>query len=108
MGGGGRAGRASPPRLPPALPVLSPAVHVLTSLERDPIAELLAAERFFWLDLESPPDGDLVALGELLHLHPLALEDTREFGQRPKLDRYGDQVLLVFYSARTLDAPGRP
>jgi magnesium transporter len=74
-------------------------VHVLTSVGRDRIAELLEAGHFFWLDLESPADDELAALGELLHLHPLALEDTREFGQRPKLDRYGDAVLLVYYTA---------
>src|SRR4051794_36348789 len=39
-------------------------------------------------------------LGEMLGLHPLALEDTREWNQRPKLDRYENHVLLVFYSAR--------
>jgi magnesium transporter len=39
-------------------------------------------------------------LGELLGLHPLALEDTREWNQRPKLDRYEHHVLLVFYSGR--------
>ena len=43
----------------------------------------------------------LDAAGELLGLHPLALEDTREFGQRAKLDRYPDAVLLVFWTART-------
>ena len=74
-------------------------MHVLTSVGRDRIAELLEAGHFFWLDLESPGDAELAALGELLHLHPLALEDTREFGQRPKLDRYGDAVLLVYYTA---------
>jgi magnesium transporter len=78
-------------------------VHVLTSLDRDRIAGLLAAQEYFWLDLESPSDDEVAALGELLQLHPLALEDTREFRQRPKLDRYGDAVLLVFYSARATE-----
>ena len=36
----------------------------------------------------------------MLGLHPVALEDTREFGQRPKVDPYDDHVLLVFYTAR--------
>ena len=39
-------------------------------------------------------------IGELLGLHRLAIEDTREFGQRPKVDVYDDHVLLVFYTAR--------
>jgi magnesium transporter len=30
----------------------------------------------------------------------MAMEDTREFGQRPKVDVYESQVLIVFYTAR--------
>ena len=41
-----------------------------------------------------------MAVGELLGLHELALEDTREFNQRPKIDRYPERVLLVYWSAR--------
>src|SRR4051812_22009632 len=78
-------------------------MDVLTNVDRPRIAALRHSGTFFWLDLESPPDADLEALGGLLGLHPLALEDTREFGQRPKLDSYGDHLLLVFYAAR-LDA----
>ena len=59
-----------------------------------------ARDEFFWLDLARPADDELDRLGELLGLHPLALEDTREFGQRPKLDRYADAVLLVYCTAR--------
>jgi magnesium transporter len=78
-------------------------VHVFTAVERDAIANLLARDEFFWLDLHSPSDADLDRVGEALGLHPLALEDTREFDQRPKLDRYEDAVLLVFYTARVGD-----
>ena len=38
----------------------------------------------------------------MLGLHPVALEDTIEFGQRPKLDQYGDHVLV-----RLLHGPPR-
>jgi magnesium transporter len=50
-----------------------------------------------WLDLLDPDDEDLTAVAEVLGLHPLALEDSREFGQRPKLDRYEDGWLLVVF-----------
>ena len=43
--------------------------------------------------------------GERFGLHPLAIEDTQEFGQRPKLDDYGDTALLVFYG---VDPDGTP
>jgi magnesium transporter len=76
-------------------------VEILTSVDREKIAELRRQDHFFWLDLANPTAQDLDMLGELLGLHPLALEDTREWNQRPKLDRYENHVLLVFYSART-------
>lgn len=75
-------------------------MEVLTSVDREKIAELRRQDRFFWLDLANPASEDLDMLGDLLGLHPLALEDTREWNQRPKLDRYEHHVLLVFYSAR--------
>jgi magnesium transporter len=75
-------------------------MEVLTDVDRDRIGALRARDEFFWLDLQDPSDADLTAAGELLELHELALEDTREFDQRPKLDRYPDRVLLVYWSAR--------
>jgi magnesium transporter len=75
-------------------------MEVLTEVDRDRIATLRARDEFFWLDLHAPSPAAVDAAGELLGLHPLALEDTREFGQRAKIDRYPDAVLLVYYSAR--------
>jgi magnesium transporter len=78
-------------------------MQVLTEVDRGRIEALRARDEFFWLDLTSPSSAQLDAAGELLGLHELALEDTREFGQRPKLDRYRDTVLLVFWSARVAE-----
>jgi magnesium transporter len=74
-------------------------MEVLTEVDRDRIEALRTRDEFFWLDLASPSDADLAALGGLLGFHELALEDTREFGQRPKLDRYEEAVLLVYWTA---------
>jgi magnesium transporter len=82
-------------------------MEVLTDVDRGHIDALRARDEFFWLDLTDPSDEDLTAVGELLGLHELALEDTREFGQRAKLDRYPDRVLLVYWSARVpAEEPG--
>jgi magnesium transporter len=78
-------------------------MQVLTDVDRDRIKALRERDEFFWLDLTSPSDAQLDAAGEQLGLHELALEDTREFGQRPKLDRYPEGVLLVFWSARVAE-----
>jgi len=75
-------------------------MEVLTEVDRDRITALRTRDEFFWLDLEAPSAAQLDVVGELLHLHELALEDTREFGQRPKSDRYEDAVLLVYWTAR--------
>jgi magnesium transporter len=83
-------------------------VLVLTDLDVDKIAEQRRRDEFFWLDLVDPPDADLAKLGELLSLHPIALEDTREFGQRPKVDVYADHLLVVFYTARDRDGHAEP
>jgi magnesium transporter len=80
-------------------------MDVLTAVDADRVASDREAGHRFWLDLIDPPDEDVNRLGDLLGLHPVAIEDTREFGQRPKVDVYEDHVLLVFYTAR-LDEAG--
>ncbi len=75
-------------------------MEVLETVDHDRLTELHERDEFFWLDLTQPTAEDLKMVGELLGLHPVALEDTIEFGQRPKLDQYGDHVLVVYYTAR--------
>jgi magnesium transporter len=68
----------------------------------DAAALKAAQERgeYVWIDLLDPTNDDLRRASEELGVHPLALEDSEEFAQRPKLDHYGDHLLLVFYGAR--------
>jgi len=82
-------------------------MQVLDRIDERAIDELIARDEFFWLDLVDPSDEQLAALAERFGWHPLAVEDMQHFRQRPKLDRYGDQMLIVFYGARQLgdDAP---
>ncbi len=87
-------------------------MQVLETVDRDRLAELRDRNEFFWLDLTEPSAGSLKEVWDVIGLHPVALEDTTEFGQRPKLDLYGDHVLFVFYTvrraARTGAAPVEP
>jgi len=78
-------------------------MQVLTSLDEQAIARCLRADEFFWLDLVGPDHADVVGLGDVLGLHPAAVEDSREWGQLPKSDEYEDHVLLVFFSARVAE-----
>lgn len=75
-------------------------MEVLTEVKDARLRELLDAGTFFWLDLIKPESDDIAGLSEVLGLHPAAVEDTREWGQFPRVDDYGDHVLLVFFSAR--------
>jgi magnesium transporter len=74
-------------------------VPCLTEIDEKRIRAHLDRDHFFWLDLTTPSAAELERLQVIFGFHPLALEDTQEFGQRPKLDDYGDYVVLVFYGA---------
>jgi len=75
-------------------------MEVLERVDRGRITELRERDEFFWLDVTGPSADEIKMLGELLGLHPVAVEDTVEFNQRPKLDSYGDHILFVFYTVR--------
>jgi magnesium transporter len=60
---------------------------------------------FLWLDIDSPTEADFTLLRDVFKLHPLALEDSRKFGQRPKIEEYDDFTHLVVFGA--IDDPER-
>jgi len=72
-------------------------MHILDAIDDDLLDRLTAAREFFWLDVVSPSDEQLAALARRFRWHPLAVEDTRESGQRPKIDHYGNHMMIVFY-----------
>jgi len=59
------------------------------------VAQLIEAGQPFWLDIENPTDEVIDQLATRLGLHPLAVEDSKQFGQRPKLQVYGNVAMLV-------------
>jgi magnesium transporter len=42
----------------------------------------------FWLDMVKPTDDELGLLDEVFGFHPLAIEDTINYSQRPKIESY--------------------
>jgi magnesium transporter len=72
-------------------------VEVLDALDRQEIDRLRAAGEFFWLDLMGPKPEVIKELAEIFGLHPIAVEDMLEFGQRPKIDDYDQFLHIVFY-----------
>jgi len=42
----------------------------------------------FWLDMDRPDDNELALLDDVFGFHPLAIEDTIQYNQRPKIESY--------------------
>jgi magnesium transporter len=67
--------------------------------DRETVEKLIAGGKFFWLDLDQPNEEDFKILSDVFKFHPLAVEDSEDFGQRAKIDDYDDFVFLVVYGA---------
>ena len=52
-----------------------------------------------WVDLVDPGEDELQLVQDEFSLHPLAMEDLRHAGQRPKIERYDTHVFLVAYAS---------
>ncbi|MEN3343023.1 MAG: magnesium transporter [Actinomycetota bacterium] len=65
------------------------------------LADRLASNVFFWLDLVNPTAAELHQLAETFSLHPLAVEDSQKFHQRPKIEDYDDFTFLVVFGSRS-------
>jgi magnesium transporter len=62
-----------------------------TSQETDPLtlaAALRDPKTRFWVDMEKPTDEEIAYLDEVFGFHPLAIEDTIQYSQRPKIESY--------------------
>jgi magnesium transporter len=56
---------------------------------RTSIAAAMAdAQATFWVDMASPTDEELSLLDEVFAFHPLAIEDSIKYTQRPKIENY--------------------
>lgn len=53
---------------------------------------------FRWLDLQSPSEAQLDALQQQYDLHPLAMEDVRQFNQRAKLLDFGTYLFISIHA----------
>ena len=81
------------------------AVEVLGADRIDEVDQLTDREgTLVWVIASAPDDARIADLGREFRLHPLALEDLRKQRQRPKLDAYERQHMIVCYEA----VPGTP
>ena len=64
-------------------------------------------DHVIWLDIASPTAEDLDLLHDEFSVHPLALEDLRKRRQRPKLDTYAEQQIIVTYEVLEPSEPDK-
>ncbi len=94
-------GTLRPRERPPEFPVRMQMVRYdpdhLVEAELHSVADLdkVPEEEMCWIDVVGH-DVDLIAtLGERLEVHPLALEDVVNVGQRPKVEDYDETLFIV-------------
>jgi magnesium transporter len=61
------------------------------------VERALADKSLLWLDLERADDDGIAMLRDVFQFHPLVIDDVTEFGQRPRVEDFGDMVYLVNY-----------
>lgn len=71
----------------------------------DEVEQALHNDEILWLDLHDSSDETLALLREVFAIHPVAVEDAAEFGQRPKIEEYENFVSLVFFGANHVSHP---
>jgi len=64
--------------------------------DRRELLHHLDNKRVTWINIDGLGDIDVLRfLGERFNLHPLALEDVLDTGQRPKVEHYDDYLFIV-------------
>lgn len=97
-----------------------PPVIRIVEYDRDSIVEKTACSidqlpepglddgKIRWIELDGLGDVEVLRkLGEKYHLHPLALEDVMNTGQRPKIEGYDHHVFIVASMIYRDDADSR-
>ncbi|MBV9796271.1 MAG: magnesium transporter CorA family protein [Actinobacteria bacterium] len=73
--------------------------------KRDDVEQALHSDQILWLDLHDSSDETLALLRDVFAIHPLAVEDAAEFGQRAKIEDYENFVSIVFFGANSVGHP---
>jgi magnesium transporter len=91
------------------VPIVDNAVYVHGARTDEPESldrtyELLrACGGMAWIGLYRPDKTEIDSVATEFGLHRLAVEDAVQAHQRPKLERYGDQLFVVLHPARYID-----
>jgi magnesium transporter len=83
--------------------LLTAGKHGLEETHASKLKTVLAAGSFVWIDVTGPDDGEAAMMRDLLHFHPLAIEDTRNQHQRPKVEEYPQHLFLILNPGELCD-----
>lgn len=65
-------------------------------VESSTLASLLTSDSCtVWVDMVGPTDDDIQIMEKVFQFHPLAIEDTRNQEQRPKVEEYKDYIFVI-------------
>jgi magnesium transporter len=56
-----------------------------------------------WVDLTGPDQDDVRLMREVFQFHPLAIEDTYNHHQRPKIEEYPNHLFMIMNTVRFVD-----
>lgn len=72
--------------------------NIVKDIKTSDIRKFLSNRKnLLWIDLESPGHRDFDVLKEVFDFHPLALEDSQQPSELPKIDQFDDHVFIVFH-----------
>jgi len=84
---------------PPSIVLIDYSCNGATRLEvstPEECAPYLDTDSVSWVDVQGLGNEDILQrVGKVFDLHPLALEDVVNVPQRPKVEEYDDQILIV-------------
>jgi magnesium transporter len=77
-------------------------------LAKDPETVAIALDEdddcFGWVGLFEPSEAEMARVQQLFDLHELAVEDALKAHQRPKLEQYGESIVVVLRTLWYVDA----
>jgi magnesium transporter len=104
---GAMADASSPSSLDIVLRRPNGRVETVEAARLGDLGDLVAAsDTIACVRVRNPSDSVIGDLQREFGLHPLAVEDLRKRHQRPKIDPYGDQHMVVVYEALEADDAG--
>jgi magnesium transporter len=65
--------------------------------------EALGHSAFVWVGLHEPDESEMKDVADVFGMHPLAVEDAVVAHQRPKLERYDDNLFLVLKTVKYVE-----